>query len=464
MKLTFLGAAREVTGSQHLVETRRRRILLDCGLVHGRRAEARRRNETFHFDPEDLDGVILSHGHIDHCGNLPTLFRAGFRGPIFCTEATADIAAVMLEDSAKIQAEDARYLNKHLPKGAPRIRPLYTREDVRQVVRLFEPLQFGKWYELARDVRVRFCDAGHILGAAVTELELRDRGDMRRLVYTGDLGRRGMPLLRDPQPVGGCDVLITESTYGNHVHPTSDDIKEELLRIVRRAVDEKGKVVIPAFSLGRTQQVVYFLNELYNEGRLPAIPVFVDSPLSKRVTRVYRRHENILNRNVQRTLTRDFDPFGFPTLTYVSSQKESKELNDRPAPWVVISSSGMCENGRVLHHLAHTVEDERNTVVIVGYQAEHTLGRRIVERQPELRIFDRYYKLRAHVEVLNGLSAHADALDFKWWFEQMASQTGIGTAFIVHGEERALRSLAALLHDCCDEDPIVPSLYETYEV
>ncbi|NOX56911.1 MAG: MBL fold metallo-hydrolase, partial [Planctomycetes bacterium] len=462
--LTFLGAAGEVTGSQHLIETRDRRILLDCGLVQGKRAEARARNQRLRCEPADLDGVILSHGHIDHCGNLPTLYRAGYRGPIFCTEPTADIAEIMLEDSAKIQAEDARYLNKHRPPGTPPITPLYRRQDVKGVAELLEPLPYDEWHELARDVRLRFSDAGHILGSAIVEIELEDRGDRRRVVFTGDLGRRGMPLLRDPAAVGGCDVLITESTYGNQIHPSADDIKAELLRVAREAVTRGGKVIIPAFSLGRTQQIVYFLNVLYNEGTLPAIPVFVDSPLSRRVTRVYRRHGDVLNANVQKTLRTDADAFGFPTLTYVASRKESKELNDLPPPAVIISASGMCENGRVLHHLAHTVEDERNTIVIVGYQAQHTLGRRIVERHPQLRILDRWYELRARVEILNGLSAHADALDFKWWFEQLASQTGIGTAFVVHGEPKAAASLASILRDYCDEPPIIPELYDSYDV
>lgn len=464
MKITFLGAAGEVTGSQHLIETARLRILLDCGLFQGHRAEARTKNVQFHCNPQNLDGVILSHAHIDHCGNLPGLYRAGFRSPIFCTEATADVAAIMLADSARIQQEDARYLARRLDPGHPPVDPLYTPEHVEGVLELFEPLPYDEWHDLAKDFRLKFSDAGHILGSAICEMEIHDRGEVRRVVFTGDLGRRGLPLLRDPRPVAGCDILITESTYGNRIHPPTEDVKQELLRIIHETVVVEGKVVIPAFSLGRTQHVVYYLNELSNEGKLPLVPIFVDSPLSRRLTSVYRRHHDVMDADVQELLEGDRDPFGFQGLTYIATPKESKELNRRKGPFVVISASGMCENGRIVHHLKNSVSDIRNTIVMIGYQAQHTLGRRIVERQPTVRIFDRYYPLKAKVETLDGLSAHADAEDFKWWFEQMASQKGIGQAFLVHGEPESAASLADLLRDNCDEDPIIPELYQSFEV
>ena len=464
MRITFLGAAGEVTGSQHLIETDHLRILLDCGLFQGPRAESRRKNERFHCHPKRLDGVILSHAHIDHCGNLPGLYRAGFRGPIFCTPATADVASIMLRDSARIQKEDARYLARHLKPGHPPIDPLYTEEHVRRVQRLFEPLQYDCWHELSPELRLRFSDAGHILGSAIVEMQLEDGGENRRIVFTGDLGRRGLPLLRDPTLVGGCDVLISEATYGNRIHPPPSDIKKALLRIISDAVNVGGRVVIPAFSLGRTQQIVYYLNELTEEELLPTIPVFVDSPLATRLTSVYRHHNAIMDREAQRSLRLDDDLFEFPALRYIRSQKESMQLNYRKGPFVVISASGMCENGRIVHHLKHAVADPKNTIVIIGFQAAHTLGRRIVERQPTLRIFDELVPLRAKVEVLNGLSAHADAEDFKWWFEHMARQTGIGQAFLVHGEPDALEALASLMHDYCDEDPIIPQYRETFTV
>ncbi|MGE5192136.1 MAG: MBL fold metallo-hydrolase [Deltaproteobacteria bacterium] len=464
MKITFCGAAGEVTGSQHLIECGKLTILLDCGLFQGHRAESRRKNENFFHDPSNLDAVILSHAHIDHCGNLPSLFRRGFRGPVFCTDATADVADIMLLDSVHIQEEDAQHLDKHRPQGAPRIEPLYGEKEVRGIVRQFEPQTYQEWHELFPGLRIRFRDAGHILGSAITELEFQEKGETRRLVFTGDLGRRELPLLRDPELVGGCDILISESTYGNRVHPPAQDIKADLVRIIRHAAAVGGRVVIPAFSLGRTQQIVYFLNELKNGGELPHVPVFVDSPLSNRLTSIFRRNMDLFNEAVQKLLRTDNDPFSFPGLTYVASQEESMELNHRGGAFVVIAASGMCENGRVLHHLKHSVENPNNTVVIIGFQAEHTLGRRIVEKQPYLKIFDRDYKLRAKVEILNGLSGHADVNDFKWWYEHLASQTGVGQAFLVHGEPAASQALATVLKDYCDEEPILPRLHESFEV
>lgn len=464
MKITFCGAAGEVTGSQHLIECGKLTVLLDCGLFQGHRAEARRKNEMFFHDPSHLDATILSHAHVDHCGNLPRLYAKGFRGPVFCTDATADVAEIMLLDSVHIQEEDARHLEKHRPRGAPRIEPLYGEREVRGIVRQIEPHEYGQWYEPYPELRFRFRDAGHIIGSAICELEFHEKGETRRLVFTGDLGRRGLPLLRDPELVGGCDILISESTYGNRVHPPAQDVKAELLRIIQRAAATGGRVVIPAFSLGRTQQLVFFLNEMKNADLLPAIPVFVDSPLSNRLTSVFRRHTALFDEEVQKTLQTDNDPFSFPGLTYIATQEESMQLNYRNGAFVVIAASGMCESGRVLHHLKHSVESPKSTIVIIGFQAEHTLGRRIVERQPYLRIFDRQYKLNAQVEVLNGLSGHADVNDFKWWYEGLAAKTGVGQAFLVHGEPSSSQALAGLLKDYCDEDPILPKLHESFEV
>ena len=464
MKITFCGAAGEVTGSQHLIECGKLKILLDCGLFQGQRAESRRKNEKFFHEPSNLDAVILSHAHIDHCGNLPSLYRRGYRGPVFCTDATADMAEIMLLDSVHIQGEDARHLEKHRLHNAPRVDPLYLEKDVRGIIRQFEPQTYHEWHQLFPDLRVRFRDAGHILGSAILELEFQEKGETRRLVFTGDLGRRDLPLLRDPELVAGCDILISESTYGNRVHPPANDVKGELLRIIQRAAAVGGRVVIPAFSLGRTQQIVFFLHQLQAAGELPNVPVFVDSPLSNRLTAVFRRHTALFDEKVQQLFQADEDPFSFPGLTYIATQDESMALNHRREAFVVIAASGMCENGRVLHHLKHSVQDPNNTVVIIGFQAAHTLGRRIVEQQPYLRIYDRDYKLKAKVEILNGLSGHADVNDFKWWYEHLASQTGVGQGFLVHGEPAASQALAGILKDYCDEDPILPKLHEAFEV
>lgn len=465
MQLTFLGAAGEVTGSQHLLETDKRRLLLDCGFFQGHRAEARAKNERFHCQPHDLDAVILSHAHIDHCGNLPGLYRAGFRGPIFCTEATADIAEIMLQDSARIAAEDANYLRDRLRPGHPALEPLYDERDVRDVVKRFETLKYHEWHDLAKDVRIRFHESGHILGSAITEMELLDGTNVKRVIFTGDLGRRSLPLLNDPCLIDdGCDVLITESTYGNRIHAPAEDLKTELLRILKEAVTIEGRVIIPAFSLGRTQVLVYFLNQLFNEGRLPQLPVYVDSPLSRKLTQVHRHYQHTMDEDVRNSRSEDVDPFGFRGLTYVASAQESRALNDKKGAFVVIAASGMCESGRVVHHLRHAIGSERNTVVLIGYQAENTLGRRIQERQPRVRIFDREIELRAKVEVLNGLSAHADAEDFRWWFGHLANHGGIGKAFIVHGEREAAEAVAKLLHNDCNEDPIIPQFKQSFTV
>lgn len=465
MRLTFFGAAGEVTGSQHLLETDERRILFDCGLFQGHRAEARAKNERFHCEPRRLDAVILSHAHIDHCGNLPGLHKAGFRGPVFCTPATADVAEIMMLDSAKIAGEDVKYLRGHLRPGHPPIEPLYEERDVYDLCKRFETIPYGQWHDLAKDVRLRFHEAGHILGSAITELEIDDAGQRKRVVFTGDLGRRTLPLLGDPELIDdGCDVLITESTYGNRVHLPAENLKTELLRILKEAVAIQGKVVIPAFSLGRTQVLVYFLNELFNEGRLPQIPIFVDSPLSRKLTQVHRAHQESMDQDAREQRHSDQDLFGFRGLTYIASPQESRDLNDRKGPFLVIAASGMCESGRVVHHLRHSVGSERNTIVMIGYQAEYTLGRRIVERQPRLRIFDREIPLRAKVEVLNGLSAHADAEDFQWWFGHLAKHGGIGQAFIVHGEAASAQAVAQLLHDQCNNDPIIPQFKQSFEV
>ncbi len=464
MQLTFLGAAGEVTGSQHLIETSERRLLLDCGLFQGHRAQSRQKNEHFFCDPKNLDAVILSHAHTDHVGNLPGLYRAGFRGPIFCTPATADVAAVMLHDSAGIQAEDARYLRKKLHGPHPPVEPLYDDHDVDQTLKLMETIPYGELHELGVDVKLKFSDAGHILGSAITELDVLDADDWKRIVFTGDLGRRGLPLLRDPQRVEGCDVLIIESTYGNRIHPPSSSIEDELEKIIRDTTARHGRVIIPAFSLGRTQTLMYFLNRLHNRGRLPRIPVYVDSPLSNEITAVYKHHQHELDVEFQREWQNDQDPFLFPGLRMVKSASESAGLNHLRDPFVVIASSGMCETGRIVHHLRHAVTDDRNAIVMIGFQAEHTLGRRLQEKQPMVRIFDRQLPLNAEVITLSGLSAHADAEDFKWWLEGMGTGRGIGQAFIVHGEGDGPKGLAALLDPHCDEPPIIPEYRSTYTV
>jgi metallo-beta-lactamase family protein len=465
MKLTFFGAAGEVTGSQHLIETSSARILLDCGLFQGRSDETRPKNEKFRCTPQKLDTVILSHAHIDHCGRLPALCKAGYRGAIVCSYPTADIADIMLLDSANIQQEDARYRQKKKldRRGAPE-KPLYTVDDVRRMSKQFEPIAFHKWKPLCEGVRLRLHHAGHILGASLVELELLDNGEVKRLVFTGDLGRRNQPILHDPETIGRCDVLISESTYGNKLHPDSGDVKAELQRVICEASARRGKVIVPAFSLGRTQMLVYLLNELRNENAKCRVPVFVDSPLATRLTEAHREHAGQMDDQVQETLEHDQDVFDFEGLTYVRSQDESIALNRREGPFVVIAAGGMCENGRVMHHLKNAVSEEANTIMIIGFQAEHTLGRQIVERRPELQILGRRYPLKARVEIVNGLSAHADAGDFQWWFDALQRQGGAGQIFLVHGEDKGLAAMAKLTEECSDLPPVIPKFGESFEV
>ncbi len=465
MKITFLGAAGEVTGSQHLIETDSARLLLDCGLFQGRADETRPKNERFRCVPQKIDAVILSHAHIDHCGNLPGLFKAGFRGPIFCSKATGDIASIMLRDSARIQEEDARYSRKKHSDGRGHdAKPLYTEEDAKKTTKLFEDVPFHEWTELMEGVRLRLHHAGHILGACIVELDLLDAGEWKRLVFTGDLGRRDQPILMDPETVERCDVLITESTYGDRIHPEAGNVKAELRRVICEASRKNGKVIIPAFSLGRTQMLVYLLNELRNEDAMCRVPVFIDSPLAIRLTDVHRSHSDVMDSDVQETLKHDDDVFDFPGLTYVQSQDESIALNRREGPFVVIAAGGMCENGRVVHHLKHSVANENDTIMIIGFQAEHTLGRKIVERRPELRIHGQTLPLKAKVEIINGLSAHADAGDFQWWFGELLRNGGAGQIFLVHGESKSAAALAKIVEDCSDLPPIIPQFGQSFEV
>jgi metallo-beta-lactamase family protein len=406
--VTFWGAARTVTGSMHLVQGCRQSVLLDCGFFQGHRAESHRRNCEFPFRPKDIDAVLLSHAHIDHCGNLPNLVRQGFAGPIYCTSATRALAGVMLGDAAKIQEEDAAYLNRNREKGQPKVEPLYNGRDVYRTLLRFRAVPYDTPVTIAKGMEAIFVDAGHLLGSAMIGLRLDAAGGGRRLTFTGDLGRPGLPILRDPGPVPHGDLLISESTYGGHTHEPVEETAERLGQIVRQTAARGGKLLIPAFSVGRTQTVVYFLHQLMRAGQLPDVPIYIDSPMAVRATEVFRAHPECFNESTLRLLQEHPDLFGEERISYVDKVHDSIALNDLVGAAVIISASGMCEAGRILHHLKHHIEDPRSTILIVGYQAEHTLGRRLVERRPEVRILGRTFALKAEVVVLNGLSSHAD--------------------------------------------------------
>jgi metallo-beta-lactamase family protein len=440
-KVTFWGAARTVTGSMHLVEVNGRKVLLDCGLYQGSRSEAQRRNREFPFRPSEIAAVILSHAHIDHCGNLPNLVRQGFDGPIYCTPATKDLMAVMLADSAKIQEEDAAYLNRRRRRpGEPPAVPLYTRQDAHRTSALGQPVPYERAFDLGHGLELRFVDAGHLLGSAMVHLRIGGGDREETLTFTGDVGRRNLPILRDPAPVPPARLIISESTYGGRIHPPIEEMTGQLGDVVRRTADRGGKVIIPAFSLGRTQTVVWALHQLIKAGRLPELPIYVDSPLATNATEVFRLHPECFDEQTAQILEDNPDLFGARRVRYVRDAEESKSLNGRPEPCILIAASGMCEAGRILHHLKNNVEDPRTTVLIIGFQAEHTLGRRIVEKRPEIKVFDRFYKLRAEVVIMNGFSSHADHNDLLAFLGPLAA--GNPKVRLVHAEIGPAEALA----------------------
>jgi metallo-beta-lactamase family protein len=463
MKITFFGAARTVTGSMHLLEANGRRILLDCGLFQGPRAEAFRRNRELPFEAASVDRMILSHAHIDHSGNIPSLVRSGFRGDILCTPATRDLCGAMLRDSAHIQEADARLVNKiDRGRGIAPVEPLYTVADAEAALTHLVGLSYGRPFDVAPGVRLTFRDAGHILGAAITLLDVTEGARAFRFAFTGDLGRRGLPILRDPELVPDIDVLITESTYGNSLHGAVADVEKELEAIVAATAARGGKVVIPAFAVGRTQEIVFALHRLNEAGRIPAVPVFVDSPLALDATEVFRIHPEVFDAETVEHLRRGEDPFGFRRLRYVRTVEESKALNDLAGPAVIISASGMAESGRVLHHLAHTIGDPANTILLVSWQAPHTLGRRLLDGEETVPILGRGHRVRAVVKVIGGFSAHADRDELAWWIGAAAKR--LKTVFVVHGEETAALALAGAVRAMGVPRVEWPSPGESYDV
>ncbi len=435
MDIQFIGAAQTVTGSMHLVRTGTTNFLVDCGLYQGKRKLAFEINRNFEFfDPAEIDFVILTHAHIDHSGNLPTLVKKGFRGKIYSTFATRDLVTVMLRDSAHIQEKDVEYVNKkRKKKGQNLFEPLYTQEDALNALKLFVGLNYHHEIQLTPDIKLTFVDAGHILGSAVTFLSIIENNKEYKLGFSGDLGRPNLPILKDPEKIRDVDYFISESTYGGRYHDDPTNSEAELARVVNRAVKRKAKIIVPAFSVGRTQELVYALNNIFGRGDAPRIPVFVDSPLSVNATEVFRLHPECFDAETEEYIIHNKDPFGFNQLEYITEVSESKELNNVDGPMMIISSSGMCEAGRIQHHLKNNIEDPNNIILIVGYCAEHTLCRRIVEKNEYVKIFGEEYKLKAEVIVFNSFSAHADAnelLDYVTKFDKEKMKK----IFLVHGD------------------------------
>ena len=465
MKISFHGAARSVTGSRHIVQAGQKRILLDCGMFQGRRDETRERNRHLGFDPRDLDAVCLSHAHIDHSGALPVLGKDGFSGRVHMTRATADLTKILLADSARIQENDCRYINKlERRRGRKCVSPIYSSQDAQRIVKQFEGERYNHPVRLSSNVTVQFHDAGHILGSSAIWLKHQSRGNSVSLLFSGDLGRANMPILRDPHPPPACDALIIESTYGDRLHDIDRDRRRELAKsLVSHAITHRSKIIVPAFSVGRTQDLIMRIKELVNNGEVAPIPIFIDSPLALRAIKVFRQHPECYDEETYKTFAATGDVFAAKYINFVSTSKDSKLLNRRKGPCVIISASGMCEGGRVVHHLKHAIEDEANVIVLVGFQAEHTLGRKLVEEWDTVPIFGVPTRRRARIVRMNGFSAHADRNDLLAYVRSISPHPR--KVFVVHGEERQSLAFALTLREeFPGMDVVVPKPDSTHEV
>ncbi|MFA7685878.1 MAG: MBL fold metallo-hydrolase, partial [Candidatus Gracilibacteria bacterium] len=477
----FAGAAGgDVTGSRHLITFNGKKILLDCGMFQGKRDEEYERNTHFLFDPKELDAVILSHAHIDHSGALPVLVKQGFCGPIYCTNATRDLCNYMLMDSAYIQEREVEWLKEKAKKksakkgGKSKSQSqeetekeqglIYGVADAEKTLQYFKPVSYEQSFSVTEGMVVSFYDAGHILGSALVHIIFYDKKEKKylRVCFTGDLGRRGLPLLRDPQPIPETDILISECTYGNRLHAALQTIEQDLAVIVNDVCKKGGKLIIPSFALERAQEVIYYLNILHKKKAIPEIPIYVDSPLSTNVTEVFRANPECFDKDTyEKFLNVGDDPFGFESLKYTSSVDESKGLNDKKGPMVIISASGMCEHGRILHHLRNNIEDRRNTVLIIGYQAANTLGRKLVNGEKNVNIFGEAHNVKADIFVMDAFSAHADRSDL---LEYIGRIKKLKKIFLVHGEDKQRDSFSEALSQNGYDDVSKPKTGEEVEI
>lgn len=463
MRITFYGAAQTTTGSMHLVEANGKRILLDCGLYQGHRKEAFEKNRNLPVDPKDIDYVILSHAHIDHSGNLPQLVRQGFSGRVFARQSTTELCDIMLRDSCFLQKRDLEYINKRRRReGKKLFEPLYEERDVDALMPLFVPTHLHEPREIAPGITLEFFNAGHILGSALVQLDIRaDRGRSHRLLFSGDLGQPDQPILRHYEYPAGADILLVESTYADRYHPGADDVELRLERYLKYIDRHNSKLLIPAFSVGRTQQIIYYLNRLRERGKVPReVKVFIDSPLSQKATLIYARHREVYNDEARRMIEEGRNPLEYPGMQFVGSPEESMALNETEGPMIVIAASGMCEGGRVLHHLKHCAQDPDNIILIVGFQAENTLGRRVVEKRSPLRVLGEEIELRAQVEVINALSAHADRAGLQDWIGEV--KDNVRHAFAVHGEPEKVAAMQQMLKDMGVPNAVAPLPGQTY--
>lgn len=462
MQLQFLGAAREVTGSKHLLTVNGKRVLLDCGMFQGHRKESDQKNRQILVDPKSIDAMIISHAHMDHIGLIPYYVKNGFNGPIYCTAATRDLASYMLMDSAYIQMREVEWLMK---KGKDYIPPIYTDQDIKPTLQNMVTVGYHRTTEIVEGLKLTYFDAGHILGSAIIYLEVMEKGMEKPVIltFTGDLGRRGLPILKDPEYIQKTDILITESTYGNRFHKFINDVDKHFKEIVNRVIKRGGKIVIPAFALERTQEVVFHLNTLIKNKEIPEVPIYVDSPLAVNVTEVFTNHAECFDDRVSNEFIRHAkNPFGFGKLRYVTSVEESKALNSKDEPMIIISASGMCEFGRILHHLKNNITNPNNLVLIVGYQAENTLGRKLLDGEPYVKIFGDMYPVHAEVEVIDAFSGHADRSDL---LDFIGHIKGVKKTFIVHGEENQGLTFAEILRQNHPETQVeVPNLGQLFNL
>ena len=466
MKIKFIGAAREVTGSKHPITTESgKKILLDCGMFQGKGLETDGMNRDLMFDPSQIDHIILTHAHIDHAGLIPYAYKLGFRGSVICTSGTRDLCAIMLTDSAFIQEHDTMTFNKRrVKKGLPQGEPLYSQADATESMKLFIGVPNEMKFRIDENIKVKFTSTGHMLGSGVANIEINENGQIKKIAYTGDIGRPVDPILSAPQPFPQADVLITESTYGDRLHQDSRDAEEDLLKIlVDTCINKGGKLIIPAFSVGRTQEIVFAFNNFFNEGRLPKVDMFVDSPLAVNATTVFRMHPECFNKNFSDILEKDPDPFGYDNLYYINKVEDSKKLNDHKKPCVIISASGMMEAGRVKHHLANNISDPKNTILIVGYCAPSTLGARIGRGDKEVSIFGTVHPVKAEVKKIESFSGHGDYREMIS-FLSCQDKNAIKQMFIVHGEYETQKKYVTTLMNEGYKNIEIPAKGQEFEI
>lgn len=466
MKISFHGAARTVTGSKHLLTLNSgTQILLDCGMFQGMGSQTDELNRNFGFSPTEIKILLLSHAHIDHCGLIPKLVKEGFNGKILCTPATKDLTAILLEDSAIIQRDDTKFTNKRrLKEGLPPIEPIYNVTDVEACMKLFETIDYGKWTTIMDNVEVLYTDAGHIIGSAVINLKIKENGKTTNLTFSGDVGRYRDIILRSPEVFPQADYILLESTYGNKLHEDAQATPDMLLQWIQKTcIEKKGKLIIPAFSVGRTQELLYTLNQLELENRLPNLPVFVDSPLSSEATYVVKHHPENFNNRIKKILTIDEDPFDFKGLRYISTADESKQLNFFHQPCIIISASGMADAGRVKHHIANNIQDAKNTILLVGYCEPHSLGGKLMNGEKEVKIYGEQYKVIAEIGQMHSMSAHGDYDDL-CQFLACQHPASVKTLFLVHGEEDVQLEFQQRLLKKGFKDVQVPKMHETVKI